>query len=180
MVVGRLAKRYARALFSLTRESAEATAEELGRAAAAVDEPRMKLLLASPVVDNAARRRIAQEVSTALRASTLVTNTIALLAERDRLMILPDVARAYEELIDEELGRARITIRSATPLTPSERTDLVELARRLTGCREVLATTEVDAELVGGVVLDVDGTVYDGSVRAQLARLSKQMTEGGA
>jgi len=44
----------------------------------------------------------------------------------------------------------------------------------------VLATTEVDAELLGGVVLDIDGTVYDGSLRAQLVRLSKQMAEGRA
>ena len=58
--------------------------------------------------------------------------------------------------------------------------ELVELVRRLTGRREVLATTEVDPELLGGVVLDIDGTVYDGSLRAQLVRLGKQMAEGRA
>ena len=69
-------------------------------------------------------------------------------------------------------------IRSATSLSAAEKNDLVELARHLTGRREVLAATEVDPELLGGVVLDIDGTMYDGSLRAQLARLSKQMAEG--
>jgi F0F1-type ATP synthase delta subunit len=44
----------------------------------------------------------------------------------------------------------------------------------------VVATSEVDSELLGGVVLDVGGTVYDGSVRSQLARLGKEMAEDGA
>jgi F0F1-type ATP synthase delta subunit len=42
-----------------------------------------------------------------------------------------------------------------------------------------VAATEVDADLLGGVVLDVGGVVYDGSLRAQLARLTKDMAEGG-
>jgi F0F1-type ATP synthase delta subunit len=56
---------------------------------------------------------------------------------------------------------------------------VVELARRLTGRREVLPTTEVDPELLGGVTLDIGGTVYDGSLKTQLARLTKDMAEGG-
>jgi F-type H+-transporting ATPase subunit delta len=89
------------------------------------------------------------------------------------------VSRAYDELLDADLDRARVTIRTAAPLSAAERSALVDLARRVTRRREVLATTEVDAELLGGVVLDASGTVYDGSVRTQLARLSKEMAESG-
>jgi F-type H+-transporting ATPase subunit delta len=109
-----------------------------------------------------------------------VGNLIVLLAERDRLRILPDIARWYETLLDQELGRVRATLRAAAPLGTAERTELIDLARRLTGGREVIATTEVDPDLLGGVVLDIEGTVYDGSLKAQLARVSKEMTEGGA
>ena len=176
----RLAKRYARALFSLTRDALISTAEELGRVAAVLEEPRLKLVLRSPAVDASARLRIARQVAIALGLSPGVGNLLSLLAERDRLDVLPDIAAAYDQLVDDALGRARALIRSATPLSGAEKNDLVDLARRLTGRREVLATTEVDAELLGGVVLHIDGTVYDGSLRAQLVRLSKQMAEGRA
>jgi len=180
-VTGRLAKRYARALFELARENGtlEISGEELGRVVAAFEEPRLRLLVLSPAIAADARVQTAKAVAGALGLSKPLTNLVALLAERDRLVILPDIARWYESFLDEELGRARITIRSAAPLSLAERNELVELARRLTGRRDIVATTEVDAELIGGVVLDVGGTVYDGSVRTQLARLTKEMTEGG-
>ena len=181
-MTGRLAKRYARALLELAREEGtlETSAEELARAAATFEEPRLRPLVLSPAIDAAARLRTARAVMQALRLSKTVANLVGLLAERDRLAILPDVARWYERLVDDELGRARITIRSAAPVSMPEKNALIELSRRLTGRREVLATTEVDGDLLGGAVLDVGWTVYDGSLRTQLARLTKEMAEGGA
>ena len=180
-MTGRLAKRYARALFELARESEtlELSAEELARTVAAFDEPRLRLLVLSPAIAGNVRVNTARSVAEALGVSKSLANLVALLAERDRLPILPDIARWYEGLVDEALGRARVTIRSAAPLSITERNEVIELSRRLTGRREIIAATEVDADLLGGVVLDVGGTVYDGSVRTQLARLTKEMTEGG-
>jgi len=179
---GRLAKRYARALLDLAREAdaLEAWGTELTRAAAAFSEPRLQPILLSPAIDGAVRRRTAGAVVDALALPPTVGNLIRVLAERDRLTVLPDVARWYEQLLDEAVGRARVTIRSAAALAAPEKTALIELARRFTKSREVLATSEVDPELLGGVVLDAGGTVYDGSVRSQLARLGKEMAEDGA
>jgi F-type H+-transporting ATPase subunit delta len=181
-VTGRLGRRYARALFSLAREdnSLEQTGEELARAVAAFDDPHLRPFLLSPAIDTRVRQQTCRQVVAALKLSRNVGNLLLLLAERDRLTVLPDVARWYDALVDDAVGRARVTIRSATPLSAGERSEVVELARRLTGRKEVLAATEVDPELLGGVVLDASGTVYDGSVRAQLERLSKEMAGGGA
>ena len=96
------------------------------------------------------------------------------------MVILPEVARWYEGFLDVELGRVRVGFSSAAPLGTAEKNQLVELARRLTGGREVLASLEVDPDLLGGVVLDTGGTVYDGSLKTQLGRLRKEMSEGGA
>ncbi len=71
-------------------------------------------------------------------------------------------------------------VRSAVALTASERSELVALARRLTGRREILLTTEVDPELLGGVVLAAGATVYDGSIRTQLLRCGREVAERGA
>jgi len=181
-MTGRLAKRYARALLDLAREAdaLDAWGGEIGRAAAAFSEPRLQPILLSPAIDGAARRRTARAVVDALALAPMVRNLILVLAERDRLALLPDVARWYDQLLDAAVGRARVALRSAVALAAPEKNALVELARRLTGSREVLATAEVDPELLGGVVLDVGGTVYDGSVRSQLARLGKEMAEDGA
>jgi len=180
-VTGRLGKRYARALLELARAAGtlEATGEELGRAVAAFEEPRLRPFLLSPAIDRALRERTAKAVVAALGLSKTVANTIALLADRDRLAILPDVARWFDQLLDDELGRARVTVRSAAPLSVAEKNELIAVARRLTGRQNVIAATEIDAELLGGAILDIAGTVYDGSVKAQLARLSKDMAGGG-
>ena len=180
-MTGRLAKRYARAVFELARDEGtlEALGEELGRGVATFEDPRVGLLLLSPVIDAGVRLRTTKEVAAALGLSPIVANLIALLAERNRLPILPNVARWYEDMLDTELGRVRVTISSAAPLGTAEKNELVELARCLTARREVLASIEVDPDLLGGVVLDTSGTVYDGSLKAQLARLRKEMAEGG-
>jgi F-type H+-transporting ATPase subunit delta len=156
------------------------TGEELGRALAVFEEPRLQPLLLSPAIDTRVRLETTRAVASALALSRPVANLMALLAERDRLTILPDLVRWYEELLDEEVGRARVSIRSAAPLDASEKGELLALARRLTGREDVSASTEVEPDLLGGVVLDIRGTVYDGSVRTQLARLAREMAEGGA
>lgn len=179
-MTGSLGKRYARALFQLGREAgnAEGVGEELGRVVSAFEEPRLRMLVLSPAIDKRVRVGTTREVVRALGVSESVGNLVALLAERDRLTVLPDIARWYEQQLDDALGRVRVTIRSAAPLRGNEKTELIELARRLTGRTEVLASTDVDPELLGGVVLDIGGTIYDGSVKTQLERLSKEMAEG--
>lgn len=180
--MSRLARRYARALFELARAdgNVQGYGDEIARAATTFDEPRLRPLLLSPVIDARTRQATTRSVVEALKLSPIVRNLVLLLGERDRIAILPDVARWYEEMLDAELGRARVTIRTAAPLSPAEKNEIIDLARRLTGRREVVATTEVDTDILGGVVLDVAGTIYDGSLKAQLGRLSKEMAEGGA
>jgi F-type H+-transporting ATPase subunit delta len=180
-VTGSLGKRYARGLLGLTRAgSVDAAGADLARAAAAFEEPRLRAVIMSPAIQSGVRRQVVKEVVAALGPVPVVGNLVNLLADRDRLPLLSDVARWYDTLVDQAMGRARVQIRTAAPLSASEKSEVLELARRLTGRREVIATTDVDPELLGGVVLDAEGTVYDGSIRTQLARLSKEMAEGGA
>lgn len=176
-MTGSLGRRYARAVLQLVRETGTLaeTGDELGHVAATFAMPVLREVLLNPGIEIQARRTITDRVIARLGVSRTVGNLVRLLADRDRLAILPDVARAYEELVDRELGRARVRIRTATALTDAQVTELTELARRLTGSAAVVVTTAIDPELVGGVVLDVHGTVYDGSVKTQLARLAERM-----
>jgi F-type H+-transporting ATPase subunit delta len=181
-VTGSLGRRYARALLGLARETGAlvAAGEELAQAAAAFGDPQLQRIVLSPVVASAARRAVVEKVVERLGLSPLVKNLIRLLADRGRLWQLEQVAQAYDALVDRELGRARVTIRSATPLTGEQRAELERLARRLTGGKEMIVSAEVDPDLIGGVVLDAGGTVYDGSVKTQLARLAGSVAGASA
>lgn len=181
-MTGSLGKRYARALFGLAKEAnaLDVTAEELKRATLTFDDPALRAIVQSPAVPATARLAVAKKVVEALAVSKTIGNLVALLAERDRLALLPDVSRWFQDLVDKQLGRARVVIRSAAALSAGEEREIVELARKITGRERVIASTEVDPTLLGGVVLDVEGTVYDGSLKSQLSRLAKGMASGGA
>jgi F-type H+-transporting ATPase subunit delta len=154
--------------------------EELARAAAVFSQDDLKGLVLNPGIEAAARRNIVAQVVERLELSPTVGDLIRLLAARDRLAVLPDVARAYERLVDRELGRARVTIRSAEKLEQEQLTSLEALAKRLTGASLIVVSTKVEPELIGGVTLAVGGTVYDGSVKTQLERLADKMVRAGA
>jgi F-type H+-transporting ATPase subunit delta len=181
-VTGGLARRYARALLELAREAGSLTdsGEELAAVAAAFEEPRLRAVVLNPAVDAGARRKIVAGVVDAMGLAAHVGNLVRLLADRDRLTQLSQVSQAYDDLVDAEVGRSRVRIRSAAPLGPAEKAEVTELAKRLVGAKEIVVTTDVDAELLGGVILDAGGTVWDGSVRTQLARIAKEMAGSGA
>lgn len=180
-MISRLARRYARALLSLAKEEGklDAIGADLDQVDLAFQDERLRTLIGSPLVDAAKRVEISKKILGAVGVSPLVLNLTCLLAERDRLLILPDVARSYAVMLDAELGRTRAEIRTAAPLDPSQEEALRALATRLASTRDVVISAAVEPELLGGVVLDIGGTVYDGSVRTQLERLSKNMTGSG-
>jgi F-type H+-transporting ATPase subunit delta len=176
-VTGSLGRRYARALLALARESgalAEA-GEQLERATATFAEPELRAVVLNPAIAMTVRREVVGAIADRLGLSSIVGNLIRLLADRDRLSVLPDVVRAYGDLVDRELGRAPVTFRSAAAFTAGQLAELERVARRLTGREHLVVSTQVDPELIGGVVVDAGGTVYDGSVKTQLARIAGRM-----
>jgi F-type H+-transporting ATPase subunit delta len=181
-VNGSLGRRYAQAVIGLARErgALASVGEELSRAATTFSQDDLRGLVLNPGIGAVARRDIVGQIVERLGLSTMVGDLIRLLAARDRIDVLPDVARAYERLVDRELGRARVTIHSASALAPEQLTALEELAKKLTGASVIVVSTKIEPELIGGVTLAVGGTVYDGSVRTQLERLADKMVSAGA
>jgi F-type H+-transporting ATPase subunit delta len=171
-----VARRYAKALFALAKETGtlEATATEIGRVAAVADDPTIGPVLGSPLLSTVRRRELVQMLARELKLSNLLTRFLGLLAEHRRLDQLPAIAASIERLVDDEMGRVRIRIRSTAALSPPEEQTLVAAFSRLTG-KHVVPQVVTDAELLGGIVVEVEGTVYDGSVRTQFDRLAKTL-----
>lgn len=168
-----VARRYAKALFALARDeqALERVAVELESLATLARDPAVGDTLANPLLSFAARRAIARTLADQLQLSTTTRNFLGLLAEHQRLDQLVAIADHYRRLLDEQLGQVRARITSAVALSPTQKDEIVATFARLTGKR-VLPTLAVDADLLGGVIVEVEGKVYDGSLRTQLGRLA--------
>ena len=171
-----VARRYAKALFSLAQEQAqiETVAAQLLAASAELTVPELAELANSPRLSSPRRRALVDAVSQQLSLAPLVNTFLSLLADHQRLRELPAIATRFQELEDQALGRVRMTIRSATSLPDAERDEISAAFGRQLGLT-VIARTEVDPTLLGGVVVVAEGKVYDGSIRSNLERLAKQM-----
>ena len=132
--------------------------------------------LLNPAVSAPKKRAAVVELTRRGGLSSIVAKLLALLAERDRLILLPDLVGAYRDrLLDyKKIIRAEIT--TAAPL-PDGREASIETSLSKAIGRSVVLRTKVDPTIVGGMIAKVGSTVYDGSVTRQLERLRERLTE---
>jgi len=176
-LAGSIARRYARALFAIgvDQRSFEALGKELEALAALWNEAtEMRQSLSNPIFKSSQKRAILQALLPRVAPTREVQSLAFLLLERGRIAALPAIARAYQEMCDDKLGRARATVRSARPLDATTETEIRRALERRTG-RSVIVTTEVDPTLLGGIVAQVSGLVLDGSLRARLGTLRSKI-----
>ena len=171
-----VARRYAKAIFALAQEQKQLdiVGEQITAAADLLDTPELAAVTSSPLLAPERRTAIMRAVLDQLAASPLVSTFLLLLAEHRRLDQLRWVVKEYERLEDEALGRTRLAIRTSEPLLPAQRKEIVGAFERLLS-KTVISREEVDPALLGGVVVDAEGKVYDGSVRTQLERLRRDI-----
>lgn len=103
-----------------------------------------------------------------------VRNLIAVLIDHRRVPLLEQIAQQLEKELDARLGFAEAEVTSARELGDAEKRALEAQIERVTG-RKVRARFGLNAELLGGAVVRVGSTIYDGSVRGQLERIREQI-----
>jgi F-type H+-transporting ATPase subunit delta len=177
MILGTIARRYAKALFDLAVDAnkVEAWSQGLFALRAAVEgSPELRELLQNPVYTKEQRQALAGRLAEALGLDAQPRSLLALLADRNRLAYLSGIAETFGRLADEKLGRVRARVTSAVPLTEAE---AAALAGRLAGITpgQVIVERVVDAALLGGVVAQVGSLVYDGSLRSQLEAMRRAL-----
>jgi F-type H+-transporting ATPase subunit delta len=173
------AARYARALFDVIvkqRDPAEAEAELAEFAALLRSHDALARAAANPVVPPSRKRAIVQAILERTRPSTEVAKLLLLLAERDRLVILPEIVEAYRSRLLEYQRVLRAEVTTAVPLAEAERAALEKSLARATG-RTVTLAARVDSGIIGGAVTKVGSVVYDGSLARQLERLRERLAE---
>ena len=173
------AARYARALLDITINESDPVAAEsdlAGFVSLVQQHPELQRTLANPVVSAAAKRAVVQQILERSQPTAPVGKLLLLLASRGRLELLPDVLAIYRERLMEHQRVIQAEVTTATPLSPERATELQQRLAKITG-RTVTMTTKVDQAIIGGVVTRIGGTVYDGSVATQLAKVKDRLSE---
>jgi len=176
---GATAKRYAKALFLVARESGqvEAVARELAAFLDAAAEPRLEEALLRPWIESAAKKSLVSAVADRLRCSKLVKDFLGLLAAAGRADHLPEIIEAYQHLQDAAQGRIRVRVRSAVALSDKERARLAARLREIAG-KAVILEESADSTLLGGFVAQMGSLVLDGSLDGQLVRMRECLVRG--
>ena len=174
------ARRYARALFALARETGRVpdVRSELDAMAELLDDnPALARSLFRPLHPAAERRAVLGAVSDRIGASATVRNFYAFLIDKRRLVDFPGIHEEYGRLADAAAGRTQAAVVSAAPLRADQRERLRRALSARTG-QEVELSETVDSSLLGGAIATIGGLVFDGSLRTQLSQLRATLTRG--
>jgi F-type H+-transporting ATPase subunit delta len=172
----RVAKRYARALLGLSedRKQLETWGAELERLARIADAPEIALRLASPEVSHEARVEAMAKIAERLELSYPLRSLAVVVARHGRIANLTAVSESYQDQLDVLLGRARATLTFA--LEPNvQDTETVVRGLEAVVRKTVIATVKVDQALLGGVVAELEGKIYDGSLATRLSEAQRRM-----
>jgi F-type H+-transporting ATPase subunit delta len=168
-----VAERYAAALaeVALERKLADRVRSDLG---AFVDvylsSADLRNALESPVVSSDVKHGVIQEVAAKMGVDVAVKNFLYLIVDHGRTEMLHEVPAALQQQLNMRMGIAEAEVSSARELSGAERQQLTAILERRTG-KKIEASFRQDKTLLGGAVVRVGTTIYDGSVREQLNRL---------
>jgi F-type H+-transporting ATPase subunit delta len=174
-----VARRYARAALEIARGLGgavpEVTREQLEALARLLEQDdTIRGALVSAARPPEARRRAAAAVASAARLEPLPARLVELLADHDRLALLPAVAAEYAAAWNAAQGIVTAEAVSAAPLEPAQREALAEALARALGARVDLRA-RVDPAVLGGVLVNAEGRTYDGTVRGRLHALRRRL-----
>lgn len=174
-----IAKRYARAFFDIAAEENryEEYYGDLLKFSSIVEESGdLKDFLDNPIFDNDDKKAVVKTVLDKISLSGIAANFLNLLADKQRINALPEIVQCYREMMDEALKKVRVQVKTAFPLSVELSDGLAKSLENLTG-KQVEMTIEEDPSLLGGVVVKVGDTLYDGSIKSQLNKIRNLLGE---
>ena len=179
MIEGSLSRRYTKALFQLACEAAQedAIGQEIESFLGAYAGSELQRVLTNPAFGIDSRKRTLIQVSNRLQLSILAIHFLLLLLERDRLSYLASIAALYRRLLNESKGRVEAKVVSPGSLEAVMVDRLRDMLQRISG-KQIVLQQETDPSLIGGVIVEFEGKVYDGSVRTQLENMKQRIARG--
>ncbi len=178
-MISNISKRYARAFFEIAGEEKklEQYYNELSQFSSMVAENKdLGGFLANPIFDEEAKKKVLEKIIGKLSLSKMTINFLNLLIDKKRIDVLPDIETCYRQLMDETLQKVRVTLKTAFPLSGEMQDYITSNLKKMTG-QAVEVTVESDKGLLGGILIGVGDTLYDGSIKNQLNNMRNLLGE---
>jgi len=139
--------------------------------------PALEKVLINPAVPVTRKRAAVTELVLKLGVTSVLGKLLTLLAERDRLILLPDILSSYRERLLDHRHVVRAEVTTATALSTERTQEIEKRLAQVTG-KTVLVSARVDESIIGGIVARIGGTVYDASVTHQLEKIRTRLAQG--
>ena len=174
-----LARRYAKALADVVTKEGnfdEVSQDLKGFSSVLESNVGLQSVLYNPSIHLSHKKGLLEEVVRMSKPLSITSRFLTLLLEKGRLRNLSIIALAFEEISHQILNRVRVTATTAWQLSSEERENLIRRLQEITGGKEILLTLQVDPTLIGGIVIQIGNTIYDGSIQRQLENLKEELT----
>jgi F-type H+-transporting ATPase subunit delta len=172
-----VAQRYAAALADVAaeRKNGEAVTHDLTAFAEAFfSVADLRNALESPALNAEVKRHVIEQIAAKMNLDSSVRNFIYLLVDHRRTEMLAEIQQAFRGELNARLGIVEADVTSARELSAAEKKDLTAVLEKRTG-KKIEARFQEDEALLGGAIVRLGSTIYDGSVRDQLDRLREQL-----
>ena len=168
---------YANALadVALAQGASDAALKQLGDFVTAFGvSSELRNFLTSPGAPREAKHGVIEKIAARIGAGKIIRNFLFVIADHQRTHILPEILAAFQDVIRQRQGIAEAEISSAVELSTSQKKKFAQILERLTG-KKIQAKYSLDPSLMGGAVVRVGDTIYDGSVRSSLNEMRARL-----
>lgn len=170
-------RQYATALadIAMAQGAADAATQQLvGFGALYAESAELRNFLSSPAVTREAKHRVVEKLLARVGGSKIVRNFLFVVLDHQRTHLLPEIIGAVQEEIRQRQGITEAQVSSAVELSKTQKAEMEFTLERLTGKR-VEAKFSLEPSLLGGAVVRLGDTVYDGSLRSRLSQLRARL-----
>ena len=135
----------------------------------------LRSFLGSPAVTREDKHGVVEKLAARLGVSKILRNFLFVVIDHQRTPMLPDMVETYQQVIRQRQGVAEADIASALELNATQKTQLLQTLERLTG-KKIQAHYSLDPTLLGGALVRIGDTIYDGSLRNRLHQKRKRLS----
>ena len=178
MSQGVIARRYAKALINLAEKDVEITGNSLAAIADVYsNSTELSEVLSDTKISSQIKQDVLKNILKKIKVSKLVDTFIRYLLAKRRIVLLPNIERAFNLLLQEKLGRIEAGITVAQEIPEVTVGKLKKAISRYSG-KEVSVNITIDPAIIGGIVTRIGSVVIDGSIHTQLNQIRQSIIRG--
>jgi F-type H+-transporting ATPase subunit delta len=160
---------------ALAQGAGQPAAKQLSAFGAAYGESaELRTFLASPAVTIEAKHAVIEKLIARLGASKIIRNFLFVIADHRRTQLLPEIVITFQQVLRQREGVAEAEISSAVELSAAQKKEMAKTLASLTG-KKIETKYSLDPALLGGAVVRIGDTIYDGSLRSRLNELRARL-----